>query len=366
LNRKKSDSAIYFYLIVDLASKIFLYFFLVGSVFRYIRHQFQTQPYMKIQNFRFVLVFFAAMMLSQVSWGQQISKDYLLHLTREWKGERFEDGRPKVPDAILDRMKKVTLEEAWAVLRNKNYRYQYEGNWGERLNPDSVLVGRALTAIFMPGRLDIQKAIDEKGHNQDGRILSQNAWPVDMLQKRDVYVVDQFDARIDGPTIGDLIGNSIYAKTGNGVVYWGALRDVNGLKDIGGFTSYFRSYHPSHHLNSSSERGSLNTTLVGINQPTRIGEATCMPGDVVLGRDGGVIFIPPHLAEDVVKSSEVVRLRDMFGQLRLREQKYTPGQIDNRWSAEIEKDFSQWLKDHIDKLPVAPEQIQEILKDRTW
>ena len=106
--------------------------------------------------------------------------------------------------------------------------------------------------------------------------------------------------------------------------------------------------------------------MVGINTPTRIGKATVLPGDVVLGRDGGVIFIPPHLLEKVVKTSEIVRLRDMFGHQRLREQKYTPGQIDNRWSEEIEKDFSKWLNDKIDKLPVPKAQIQEFLKGRTW
>lgn len=295
--------------------------------------------------------------------SQQISKEYLLHLTREWEGERFPDGRPKVSDEILNRMKLVTLEEAWAVLKNKNYRYQFEGNW-QLINPDSVLVGRALTATFTPGRPDIQRAIDDKGHEKDGRIKSQNAWPIDLLQKRDVYVADQFGAYEDGPTIGDNLGNSIYAKTGNGIVYDGAVRDINGLKEIGGFTSFFKSYHPSHHLNNAD--GALNTTLIGINHPTRIGHATCMPGDVVLGRDGGVVFIPPHLAEQVVKVSEVVRLRDMFGHQRLREQKYTPGQIDTRWSDEIERDFSGWLNDHIDDLPVGRDQIQEILKERTW
>lgn len=295
--------------------------------------------------------------------AQQLSREDLIFLTPEWKGERFADGRPKVPDEILDRMKLVTLEEAWAVLRNENYKYQYEDGW-MMINPDSVLVGRALTAIFVPGRPDIHRVIDEKGHSKDKRVKSQNSWPIDMLVKRDVYVVDQFGAHIDGPTIGDNLGNSIYTKTGNGIVYNGAIRDINGLKEIGSFTSLFRTYHPSHHLNNPA--GQLNTTLIGINQPTRIGMATVMPGDVVLGRDGGVIFIPPHLAEKVVKTSEVVRLRDMFGHQRLREQKYTPGQIDTKWSDEIEKDFSKWLNDHINELPVPKEQIQELLKSRTW
>jgi regulator of RNase E activity RraA len=295
--------------------------------------------------------------------AQQLPKEELIFLTPEWKGERYADGRPKVSDALLDRMKLVTLEEAWAVLRNENYKFQYEDGWLS-INPDSVLVGRAVTATFMPGRPDIHRVIDDRGHNRDKRVKSQNSWPIDLLVKRDVYVVDQFEAHVDGPTIGDNLGNSIFTKTGNGIVYNGAIRDIKGLKEIGSFTSFFRTYHPSHHLNDPN--GQLNTTLVGINAPTRIGKATVMPGDIVLGRDGGVIFIPPHLAEKVVKTSEIVRLRDMFGHQRLREQKYTPGQIDSRWSDEIEKDFSQWLNANINKLPVPKEQVQELLKQRTW
>jgi regulator of RNase E activity RraA len=314
---------------------------------------------------KYILLFVAVTLFYQQLSSQQITKEQLLFLTPEWKGERFADGRPKVPDNLLNRLKNVTLEEAWAVLRNENYRHQYDDNW-QMINPDSVLVGRAVTAIFMPGRPDIHRVIDDKGHTQDGRVKSQNSWPIDLLVKRDVYVVDQFGAHEDGPTIGDNLGNSIYTKTGNGIIYDGAIRDINGLNEIGSFTSLYRSYHPSHHLNNPAAPGQLNTTLIGINQPTRIGKATVMPGDAVLARNSGVIFIPPHLLEKVVKTAEIVRLRDMFGHQRLREQKYTPGQIDTRWSEEIEKDFSKWLNEHMDKLPVPKEQIQEFLKGRTW
>ena len=309
--------------------------------------------------FSIVIVFYLQSQSQQI----QISKEQLIALTPLWKGERFADGRPKAPDSLLDRLRNVTLEEAWAVLRNENYKFQYADDW-QMINPDSVLVGRAVTATFMPGRPDIHRVIDSFGHEKGGRIKSQNSWPLDLLVKRDVYVADQFGAHNDGPTIGDNLGNSIFAKTGNGIVYDGAVRDINGLKELGSFTSFFRSYHPSHHLNNPA--GQLNTTLVSINQPTRIGMATVMPGDVVLGRDGGVLFIPPHLLERVVKTAEIVRLRDMFGHQRLREGKYTPGQIDTRWSDEIERDFSKWLNEHIDKLPVPRSQIQEFLKGRTW
>jgi regulator of RNase E activity RraA len=257
-------------------------------------------------------------------------------------------------------MTRVTLEEAWAVLRGQGFDFQYEGDW-QVIDPDAVLVGRAVTATFMPGRPDIHKQYDERGH-AEGRSGSQNSWPVDMLEPGDVYVADQFGAHVDGPTVGDNVGNAIYANSGNGFVYDGAVRDLNGLKQIEGFSAFFRSYHPSHH----NPPGRLNTTLVGINTPTRIGAATVMPGDVVLGRDGGVIFIPPHLAQRVVETSEIVRLRDLFGQQRLAAGTYTSGQIDTRWTDEIERDFSRWLEANIGELPVPRERIEELLKTRTW
>jgi regulator of RNase E activity RraA len=185
-----------------------------------------------------------------------------------------------------------------------------------------------------------------------------------MLTKGDVYVADQFGAKRNGPTIGDNVGNAIFARTGNGIVYDGALRDLEGLKEIGGFTSFYTSYDPSFHNPGGGQNRDLTTMIVGINHPTRIRTVTVMPGDIVLGKMGVVVFIPPQLAERVVKSSEQVRLQDMFGHLRLREGKYTAGQIDARWSDEIEKDFTQWLKDNIDKLPVGKQQVQEYIKER--
>jgi regulator of RNase E activity RraA len=292
----------------------------------------------------------------------QITKEELIALTPEWKGERFPDGRPKVPDDIIRRMKPVTIEEAWAILIGAGFRYQIADGWGQIINPDSVLVGRAYTTTFMPGRPDVWKAIDSMG-KKEGR-LSQNVWAVEQLQKGDVYVADQFGAKKNGPTIGDRVGTAIYTKTGNGIVYDGALRDVEGLKEFGGFTSFFSSYDPSYHNPGGGQNRDLTTMIVGINRPTRIRTVTVMPGDVVLGKLGVVIFIPPHLAERVVKSSELVRLEDMFGQLRIREGKYTAGQIDARWSDNIQKDFTQWLKDNVNKLPVGREQVLEIIKQR--
>ena len=191
----------------------------------------------KIKNALLVLLVFASLP-SLKAQQVQISKEQLIALTPLWTGERFPDGRPKVPDQILKRMKNVSVEEAWAVMKNAGYAYQIAEDW-QLIHPDSVLVGRAVTATFMPGRPDVWKAIDSLGKKQGKR--GQNTWPVDILVKGDVYVADQFGAHKNGPTIGDNVGNAIYAKTGNGLVYDGALRDVEGLKDIPGFTSFYTS-----------------------------------------------------------------------------------------------------------------------------
>ena len=291
-----------------------------------------------------------------------LTKEQLIDYTPDWKGERFADGRPKVPDAILDRMRTVTLEEAWAVVTGAGFSHQYDDNWVS-IHPENILVGRALTSQWLPGRPDILRVIEAKGRQQ-GRVGGTNAWPVDMLQPRDVYVSDHFGLKENGASVGDNVGSAIYAKSGNGIVYDGAVRDINGLRAMENFTAFVRSYDPSHHIGNASAGARLNSTMIGINVPIRIGGAFVMPGDVVLGRDGGVIFIPPQLAEQVVRTSEITRLRDEFGHARLRAGVYTAGQIDGTWTAGIEADFTQWLRQNIDRLPVARPQVEEILKQR--
>jgi regulator of RNase E activity RraA len=310
------------------------------------------------------MVCFAMMMGTFVTARAQqefFTREDVIKYTPDWKGERFPDGRPKVPDSILDRMKNVTLEEAWATLRNHGFNHEYEDGWLS-IHGDKVLVGRALTAVWLPGRPDIQKVIEDQG-KLDQRKGAMNAWPVDMLQPRDVYVADHFGLKVDGPSIGDNVGNAIYARSGNGIVYDGAVRDINGLEELPNFVSFVRYYDPSHHYGSLASGPRLNSTMISINAPMRIGHATVVPGDVVLGRNGGVLFIPPQLAEEVVKESESTRLRDTFGHLRLEQKKYTAGQIDARWTDAIEQDYRAWLKENEDHLSVPKEQIEEMLKE---
>lgn len=285
-----------------------------------------------------------------------LSPEELIEYTSEWDGERFSDGRPKVPDEILERMKNVTITQAWGVLGGDGYNHQYEGDW-QCTHPGQTLVGRALTAVYMPRRPNVRKIMEEKGA-QHGCIGDQISWPIDMLVPGDVYVADTYGKIYEGPIIGDNLGTAIYANSGNGVVFDGSVRDLEGLEEIPDFTSFVRGWHPSY--------ASPTIMLMGVNTAVRIGQVTVMPGDVVLGKRAGVVFIPAHLAEKVVKTSELVRLRDMFGKQRLREGKYTPGQIDTQWVDEIEQDFSGWLEGHMDELPVSKDAIQDLLKERTW
>lgn len=188
----------------------------------------------------------------------------IIEYTREWKGERFPDGRPKVPDGIIERMRNVTITQAWGVLQGAGFRWQYEGNW-MCTHPGQVLVGRALTAVYMPRRPDMRKIMEEKGA-RCGCIGDQISWPIDMLVKGDVYVADVYGKIEEGAIIGDNLSTAVYAKSGNGVVHDAAVRDIEGIQEIPKFTSFVRGWHPSY--------ASPTIMLLGVNTPVRIGQLT--------------------------------------------------------------------------------------------
>lgn len=287
---------------------------------------------MHLRQYLFLIIFFTS---SSLALAQKVSinKETLIALTPKWEGERFPDGRPRVSDDLIQRLKSVTLEQAWSVLKGEGYTQQLEQGW-ENIHAGQVLVGRVLSSQYMPLRPEIRKELEKEGV-KDGRIGDMVSWPIDMLQKGDVYVADSYGKHNDGPIIGDNLATSIITKTGNGVVFNGTVRDMEGLRSIPGFTSFFRGSHPSYQQ---------EMMITGINVPIRIGPVTVIPGDIVLGKQDGVMFIPPHLVEKVVKAGELVQLKDQFGHQRLKEGKYTPGQIDGKWTPEIDKDFAAWLE----------------------
>lgn len=287
--------------------------------------------------------------------AQTISREELIFLTSEWKGERFADGRPKVSDDLLNRAKKIGMDDAWTVLKNLGYTNQFEAGW-KKVNDDTPVIGRALTAMFMPSRPDVEKNIKDRGLKQ-GRAGNTNSWPIEVLAKGDVYVADGF-GKIDGGTLmGSTLGNAIFSKTGNGVIFNGAARDLQGLSEIKGFNAFVRDFHPSF---------LEGMVLMGLNTPIRIGGVMVLPGDLVIAVNEGVLFVPSHLAEQVISTAEFVNLKDQFGFEMVKSGKYSTGQIDSQWTDEIKTAFLKWLELHPELGKMTRAELDKIMSKRTW
>ena len=290
-----------------------------------------------------------------ISNAQQFPTSELIYLTSQWKGERFEDGRPKIPDAIIERAKKIGIEEAWQVLYNEGYKNQFEGNW-KMVHDNVPVVGRVVTARYSPSRPDIEALIKERGKNE-GRTGNTNAWPIQVLQKGDVYVAEAFGKIAQGTLIGDNLGASIFNKTGNGVIFDGAARDLSGLAQIKGFNAYVRDFHPSF---------LEEVVLIGLNSPIRIGAAVVLPGDLVLSEREGVLFIPAHMAEKVVATAEFIAVRDRFSKDVLKAGTFTAGQIDSQWNETIKTAFLNWITSHPNEPQITKASLEKFLEKRTW
>ncbi len=288
--------------------------------------------------------------------AQTISKDEMSFLTSEWKGERFSDGRPKVADDLLERAKRIYIDDAWTVLKNAGYTNQFEGGW-KMVNDSTPVVGRAVTAMFMPSRPDVEKKIKERGTTQQGRKGNTNSWPIEVLTKGDVYVADGFGKIGSGTLMGSTLATAIYTKTGNGVVFNGASRDLQEIKNIRGFNAFVRDFHPSF---------LEEMVLMGLNTPTRIGNVMVMPGDLVIAQREGVLFVPAHMAEQVVSTAEFVIRKDQFGFEMMRTGRYSTGQIDSEWTDDIKKEFLQWLEKHPELGKMSKAELDKIMSKRTW
>jgi 4-hydroxy-4-methyl-2-oxoglutarate aldolase len=261
-----------------------------------------------------------------------VGREHVIFYTQEWQGERYPDGRPRVPDEILERMRHVGLEEAWGTLRGAGYHNKFEGDW-HIMYPESRMVGRALTAAYLPASPELQERMQVAGR-ETGLTGNMNQWPVYLLHRGDVYVADGFGKIKEGTLFGNNIGEAIYANSGNGTVVYGSARDLGGLREVDGFNAWMKGWHPS---------AIANMMLISVNGPTRIGEAVVLPGDVVLATEGGVLFIPPHLAERVIVSSEVERITDAFRTEGIREGRFTLQQTYGvAWTDAINEDFFRW------------------------
>jgi len=279
--------------------------------------------------------------------------EYVKALTSKWEGPRTADGRPRVSDTTLERLANCTLEQIWGYLGNRGYRNQVEKNW-IILKPGETMVGRVVTAQFMPTRPDLDSFVRAQGklegRSQHGGI---NIWPIDILTKGDIYVADGYGKIKDGTLIGSSLGNAIYGKTGNGVIFYGSIRDMQELKDTKGFNAWIKGHDPSY---------IKDMTPTAINAPIRIGEVTVFPGDVVFANEYGVVFVPAHLVEGLVTASELTGLRDEFERYMLQLGKYPSGEVHGDWSDKIKDEFRKWFSTYPKKTAITNKDIEAYLE----
>jgi len=310
---------------------------------------------MYLRNYRIYLSFSILFCFGFFSplFAQTIPRDELIFLTSAWNGDRFEDGRPRISDDLLKRAREIGIEEAWQILNNEGYLYQYERNW-KILHEDVKVVGRALTAEFMPIRPDVEKNIVDRAAKQ-GRKGRHLHWPINMLTQGDVYVADN-KGRV-GSLMGDNLGNVIYKNSGNGVVFDGFARDVDGLAEIKGFNAHVRDFAPQF---------LQGVVLMGLNTPITIGAAIVLPGDLVIAGRAGVVFIPAHMAELVVSTAEFIASKDRFGHEMIKNGTYKATEVDTQWSDPIKLEYLKWLDRNPAEKKISREQLDQFMSKRTY
>src|SRR5580693_4251652 len=286
--------------------------------------------------------------LSQV----KMTKEQMMFYTSDWKGERFPDGRPKLPDDLIERALDVSIEDVWDYLGGLGYRCQYDGGW-QALHIEKPFAGRALTAQYMPLRPDMAKAIVAEG-KAEGRVSGNNSWPINELQIGDVYVADGFGKIIEGTLIGSNLGNGIAAHTHTGFVFDAGIRDQEENREIPNFNGFYKGYDPS---------AWAQMELTAINAPIRIGRAVVLPGDLVLAKTDGVIFIPAILAEDAVSHAEFTSLEDDYN-FELNKEGKNGAEFEGGWTPEKYQGLSKWIDAHPEKLKMKRSEFDTLMAER--
>jgi regulator of RNase E activity RraA len=281
----------------------------------------------------------------------KMTREQMMFYTSGWKGDRFPDGRPRVPDDLLKRALDVSVEDVWDYLREEGYRNQFEGDW-QALHIEKPFAGRALTAQYMPVRADMAKAIAAEG-KAEGRVSGNNSWPINELQIGDVYVADGFGKIIDGTLIGSNLGNGIAAHTHTGFIFYGGIRDQEENREIPNFNGFYKGYDPSFWQ---------QMTLTSINAPIRIGRAVVLPGDLVLAKTDGVIFIPAIMAEGAVSHAEFTNLMDDYN-FQLNKEGKNGAEFEGGWTPAKFQGLAKYIDAHPEKLKMQRSEFDQLLSD---
>jgi regulator of RNase E activity RraA len=296
-----------------------------------------------------ILIFFTICGASTISGQIKQTKEQILFYTAEWKGERFPDGRPKVADNLLERALDVSIEDIWDYLRGQGYVNQFEAGW-QALHADKPFAGRALTAQFMPRRPDMASAVAAEG-KAEGRVSGTNSWVINELKMGDTMVADGYGKIVEGTLIGSNLGSGIAAHTHSGFIFDAGIRDAEENREIANLNGFYRGYDPS---------AWAQMQLTGINVPVRIGRAVVLPGDLVLAKQDGVIFIPAVLAAQAVAKAEFTNLQDAFN-FELNKQGTNGAEFEGGWTAQKFDALEKWVNAHPEKLKMTKAEFEDLL-----
>ena len=288
------------------------------------------------------LIFCALAMAASSGRSQLVtfSKQDLVDYSAQSPFERFPDGRPRVPDNLLQQARELSSEEVWAVLQEKGFNNQYADGF-RILHPDKPMVGRAFTVQFMPQRPDLEHIANSKA-KEHGLPHLTNQTAIDMLQPGDVLVVDIFGKKVGGTVVGDNLFYYVMTATkGGGLVVDGSIRDLNGISEID-MPAYFKDVDPT---------PIDNVMLTGINVPIRIGGVTVMPGDLVVGDREGVYFIPPQFVKDVLDRADEIRIHDEWTKKKFAEGKYKSSEIySTPKDPKLVQEYKEYLKRRLQEI----------------
>ena len=279
----------------------------------------------------------------------KMTRDQMMFYTSDWHGDRFPDGRPRVADDLLKRAEQVSIEDVWEFLRSKGYDNQFESGW-QALHIEKPFAGRALTARYMPTRPDMSNAIKAEG-KAEGRVGGNNMWPINELEIGDVYVADGFGKIIEGTLIGSNLGNAVAAHTHTGFVFDAGIRDQEENREIPSFNGFYRGYDPS----AWAQMG-----LTAINAPIRIGRAVVLPGDLVLAKREGVLFIPAILADEAIRSAEFTELMDDYN-FKLNQEGKNGAEFEGGWTIKKYDGLAKWVEAHPEKLRMSRSDFDSML-----
>jgi len=254
--------------------------------------------------------------------------------------DRLADGRPKVPDDLIEQARGLSSEEVWAVLEGKGLHNQYADGF-QVLHPGKTMVGRAFTVQFMPMRSDVDDVAKAKARARGIRRLT-NQTAIDMLQPGDVLVVDLFGKKVNGTIVGDnLFYYVMQATHGAGLVVDGSVRDLDGISEID-MPAYFRSVDPT---------PIGDVMLTGINLPIRMGGVTVMPGDLVVGDREGVYFIPPQFVREILDTADETHIHDEWTKKKFAEGKYRSSEIySSPTDPKLQQEYREYLKKRLEEI----------------